>query len=103
MTRDLDEENSPDGSYERDLKSGRRSVREALRTDRPAADIGFCVTIIAVTLVGAGAGFMYGLMIAGAFLAWFCIAFLVIRIGGGRGWNAARRAYIATFGWGNWI
>lgn len=27
---------------------------------------------------------------------------LVIRLRGGRGCNALRRAYIATFGWGNW-
>jgi hypothetical protein len=43
------------------------------------------------------------LVISGAVTAWFLLALAVIHLGSGRGWDAVRRAYIATFGWGNWI
>ncbi|MGW1882545.1 hypothetical protein [Streptomyces sp. NPDC001970] len=90
-------------AYTRDIRADRQSVREALRSDLPAAHIGLGVTVIALVVVAGFAGARWTLIVGGAFPAWFVLALAVIRIGSGRGWDAVRRAYIATFGWGNWI
>ncbi|NXY95777.1 hypothetical protein HYE82_15535 [Streptomyces sp. BR123] len=80
-----------------------QSVRGALRTDLPAAHLGLAVTIIALLVVASFSGIRWTLIISAAFAAWFLLALAVIHLGSGRGWDAVRRAYIATFGWGNWI
>ncbi|MFJ9595540.1 hypothetical protein ACIRS3_22620 [Streptomyces virginiae] len=89
--------------YTRDICDERRSVRAALRTDLPAAHLGMVVTVVALIVVGSFAGLRWALIVAAGFVAWFLIALGAISIGGGRGWGAVRRAYIVTFGWGNWI
>ncbi|MFG2440702.1 hypothetical protein [Streptomyces sp. NPDC048508] len=96
-------EGSASSRYTQDIQEERRSVREALRSDFPAAHMGLGVTVIALTVVASVSGPRWTLIIAGAFTAWFGLALTMIRIGSGRGWDAIRRAYIATFGWGNWI
>ncbi|NYS17244.1 hypothetical protein HFP43_00095 [Streptomyces sp. SJ1-7] len=65
--------------------------------------MGLGVTVIVLTVLASFTGPRWTLIIAGALSAWFLLALSVIHTGRGRGWNAVRRAYIATFGWGNWI
>ncbi|MFE7334860.1 hypothetical protein [Streptomyces griseus] len=89
--------------HTRDMQEERHSVREALRSDLPAAHLGLGVTVIALIVVASFSGPRWTMIVAGAFAAWFLLALAVIHIGSGRGWDAVRRAYIATFGWGNWI
>ncbi|MFE3739232.1 hypothetical protein [Streptomyces sp. NPDC059134] len=89
--------------YIRDMREERRTVREALRSDLPAAHMGLGVTVIALVVVASFSGPRWTVIVAGAFTAWFLLALAVIHIGNGRGWDVVRRAYIATFGWGNWI
>ncbi|MFJ3706528.1 MULTISPECIES: hypothetical protein [Streptomyces] len=89
--------------YTRDVQAERHLVREALRSDLPAAHMGLGATAIILILVASFSGPRWTLIVAGAFTAWFLLALTVIHIGSGRGWDAVRRAYIATFGWGNWI
>ncbi|WP_330315102.1 hypothetical protein OHS17_32600 [Streptomyces sp. NBC_00523] len=100
------ERESAEGSasrHTRDMQEERHSVREALRSDLPAAHLGLGVTVIALIVVASFSGPRWTMIVAGAFAAWFLLALAVIHIGSGRGWDAVRRAYIATFGWGNWI
>ncbi|MFD9541223.1 hypothetical protein [Streptomyces sp. NPDC060022] len=87
----------------RDMQAERHSVREALRSDLPAAHMGSGATVIVLSVVASFSGPRWTLIVAGAFTAWFLLALTAIHIGSGRGWDAVRRAYIATFGWGNWI
>lgn len=89
--------------YTRDMRQERHSVREALRSDLPAAHLGLGVTVMALIVVAGFSGPRWTLVIGGAFTAWFLLALTVIHLGSGRGRDAVRRAYIATFGWGNWI
>ncbi len=106
MEYDSERENgdgSSPSSYSRDIKNVRRSVREALRTDLPAAHAGLGVTVVALIVVASFSGLGWALIVSASFTAWFVLALAVIHRGGGRGGDAVRRAYIATFGWGNWI
>lgn len=84
-------------------KEEHRFVREALRSDLPAAHLGLGATLIVMVVVVSFSNLRWLLLICGAFTVWFILALGIIRAGGERGWNLARRAYIATFGWGNWI
>ncbi|MEU0297881.1 hypothetical protein ABZ252_00065 [Streptomyces sp. NPDC006175] len=65
--------------------------------------IGLVVTIIALAVSASFSGPRWTLIIAGCFAAWFVIALTIIRIRGGRGGEAVRRAYVATFGWGDYV
>ncbi|MFJ2110066.1 hypothetical protein ACIOHH_36515 [Streptomyces microflavus] len=106
VERSAERENSESAAqarYNRDLQQGRRVIREALRSGLPAAHMGLGVTVIFLTVLASFTGPRWTLIIAGALSAWFLLALSVIHIGRGSGWNAVRRAYIATFGWGNWI
>ncbi|MER7959511.1 hypothetical protein [Streptomyces sp. NPDC096030] len=96
-------EGSAASRYTRDMQEERHSVREALRSDLPAAHMGLGVTVIVLILIASFSGPRWTVIVAGAFTAWFALALAVIHMGSGRGWDAIRRAYIATFGWGNWI
>ncbi|MEV7526434.1 hypothetical protein [Streptomyces sp. NPDC091371] len=101
--REIGGTESASAQYDRDIREERQAVRGALRTDLPAAHLGLAVTIIALLVVASFAGIRWTLIIFAAFTTWFLIALAVIHLGSGRGWDAVRRAYIATFGWGNWI
>lgn len=106
MEYDSERENgdgSAPSSYGRDIKEARRSMREALRADLPAAHGGLGVTVVALIVIASFSGLGWTSVVAASFTVWFVLALAVIRLGGGRGMDAVRRAYIATFGWGNWI
>ncbi|ALV50989.1 hypothetical protein [Streptomyces althioticus] len=89
--------------YEADTSAARRSAREALRADLPAAHLGLAVTVIACLLVGAAWSPAAAWAVAGAFAALFTIV-LTTRLVTGKGIRSAvRTAYTATFGWADWI
>lgn len=97
------DESAARSRYTQDMQAERRALREALRSDLPAAHMGLGLTVIALIGIASFFGPRWTLIISGAFTAWFLLALAVIHIGSGRGRDAFRRAYIATFGWGNWI
>jgi hypothetical protein len=78
-------------------------VNGADHVDVRGAHIGLVFTILALVLVGASFGPLWSLIIAAAFTAWFFTAFVVISILGEQGCGGARRAYLVTFGWGEYI
>ncbi|WP_406716732.1 hypothetical protein [Streptomyces althioticus] len=89
--------------YEADLSTARRSAREALRADLPAAHLGLAVTVIACPLVGAAWSPAAAWTVAGAFAALFTLV-LTTRLVTGKGIRpAVRTAHTAAFGWANWI
>lgn len=93
----------PDSRYAPDMQSERHNVREALRSDVPAAHMGFALTVVVLAVIAGYSGLRWTFIVSGVFSGWFLLALAVIHIGSGRGWDAVRRAYVATFGWGNWI
>ncbi|GAA3919411.1 hypothetical protein GCM10023084_82010 [Streptomyces lacrimifluminis] len=72
-------------------------------TDIRGGHIGLVVTIIALVIIASFSGPRRTLIVAACFTAWFTLALTVIRIRGGRGGEAIRRAYVATFGWGDYV
>ncbi|MEK8142326.1 hypothetical protein NKH18_06995 [Streptomyces sp. M10(2022)] len=105
MEKDTERERSAEAApnaYERVLAEDRRVVREALRSSRGGAHGGLVVTAVALGVVGALAGPKWPLIIgvrSRSGLRWPG----VVRRRGGRGWKATERAYIATFGWAQWL
>ncbi|TFI28033.1 MULTISPECIES: hypothetical protein [Streptomyces] len=73
------------------------------RTDIRGGHIGLVVVIIALVVIASFSGPRWTLAVAGCFVVWFTLALAVIRIRGGRGREAIRRAYVATFGWGDYV
>ncbi|MFJ3516199.1 MULTISPECIES: hypothetical protein [unclassified Streptomyces] len=73
------------------------------RTDVGGGHIGLAVTIIALIVIASFSGPRWTLIVAGCVTAWFILALAVIHIRGGRGGEAVRRAYVATFGWGDYV
>lgn len=90
-------------AYERVLAEDRRVVREMLRSSRGGAHGGLVVTAVVLGAVGALDGPKWPLTIGGVCGVWFALALVVVRRRGGRGWKAIERAYIATFGWAQWL
>ncbi|MEU4346207.1 hypothetical protein [Streptomyces sp. NPDC023838] len=72
-------------------------------TDIGGGHIGLVITIIALVVIASFYGPGWNLIVAGCFTAWFILALTVIRVRGGRGGEAVRRAYVATFGWGDHV
>ncbi|MFE2051550.1 hypothetical protein [Streptomyces sp. NPDC059459] len=72
-------------------------------TDIGGGHIGLTVTLIALIVVASFYGARWTLIVAGGFTAWFILALTVLHIRGGRGTEAVRRAYVATFGWGDYV
>ncbi|MFD9426874.1 MULTISPECIES: hypothetical protein [unclassified Streptomyces] len=70
-------------------------------TDIGGGHIGLVVTIIALVVIASLSGPRWTLIVAGCFTAWFILALTIIRIRGGS--EAVRRAYVATFGWGDYV
>ncbi|MGW6207044.1 hypothetical protein ACWF9B_25820 [Streptomyces sp. NPDC055089] len=66
-------------------------------TDISGCHFGLVVTIIALAVIASSSGPRRTLIVAGGFTAWFILALTIIRIRGGRGSEAVRRAYVATF------
>ncbi|MFK0150177.1 hypothetical protein ACIQUZ_34375 [Streptomyces griseus] len=76
---------------------------ERTPTEIGGAHIGPAATIIALIVVASFSGPRWTVIVAGGLTAWFVLALAVIRIRGGGGREAVRRAYAATFGWGDHI
>lgn len=72
-------------------------------TDIGGGHIGLIVMIIALAVIASFSGPRWTLIVAGGFTAWFILALTIIRIRGGRGSEAVRRAYVATLGWGDYV
>ncbi|MFF3582461.1 hypothetical protein [Streptomyces mirabilis] len=72
-------------------------------TDVVGGHIGLVVTITALVAIASSSGLRWTLIVAACLTAWFVLALTVIHIGGGRGGEAVRRAYVATFGWGDYV
>ncbi|MEU8628001.1 hypothetical protein [Streptomyces sp. NPDC048669] len=89
--------------YTRDIRADRQAVRKALRADVGGAHIGLFVTVIALVVIASSAGPRWTLIVSGCVIAGFALAWAVIRLRGGRGGDALRRAYVATFGWGDYV
>ncbi|MFI6703517.1 hypothetical protein ACIBJC_31990 [Streptomyces sp. NPDC050509] len=90
-------------AYERVLAEDRRVLRELLRSSRGAAHCGLVLTSVALGVVGYFDGPRWPLIIGGVFAVWFALALTVVRHRGGRGWKSIERAYVATFGWAQWL
>ncbi|MBE4739145.1 hypothetical protein [Streptomyces caniscabiei] len=80
------------------MAGGRRSG-----ADIRGGHIGLVVTIIALAVIASFSGARWTLIVAGCFTVWFILALTIIRIRGGHGGEVVRRAYVATFGWGDYI
>ncbi|MFI0901251.1 hypothetical protein [Streptomyces sp. NPDC020983] len=89
--------------YTADRRAAQQAVREALRADLPAAHLGLAVVAVASTVVGVVVNALAGAAVAAAFAALFLATLAVMRLRGVRGLDAARRSYLFTFGWANWI
>ncbi|MFE4800043.1 hypothetical protein ACFRFL_34715 [Streptomyces sp. NPDC056708] len=89
--------------YTQDIRADRQAIRQALRADVGGAHIGLLVTVIALVVIASFSGPRWTLIVFGCFTAWFVLALAVIRLRGGRGGDALRRAYVATFGWGDYV
>ncbi|WP_306335582.1 hypothetical protein [Streptomyces sp. KL118A] len=72
-------------------------------TDIRGGHIGLVVMIIALVVIAGFSGPRWTLIVAACVAAWFILALSVIRIRGRRGGEALRRAYVATFGWGDYV
>ncbi|MET7276497.1 hypothetical protein ABZS59_35875 [Streptomyces flaveolus] len=74
-----------------------------IRADLPVAHVGLGIVVVASVLLGLFAQPAAGVLVAGAFAALFLAALAVMLLRGIRGLDAARRAYLVSFGWANWI
>ncbi|MFE6384626.1 hypothetical protein [Streptomyces roseolus] len=73
------------------------------RADLPAGHLGLGIVIAASVIVGLFAGPVPGALVAGSFAVLFLLTLAVVLLRGIRGLDAARRAYLFTFGWGQWF
>lgn len=80
------------------MKRGSRSG-----TDIGGGHIGLVITSTALIMITSLSTVGWTLIVAGCFSAWFSLALTVIHVRGGRGGEAVRRAYVATFGWGDYV
>ncbi|RDD89352.1 hypothetical protein [Streptomyces parvulus] len=80
------------------MAEGRRAY-----PDVGGGHIGLAVTIIALVVIVGFSGTRWALITVACFAAWFIVVLTVVLIRGGSGRVAVRRAYVATFGWGDYI
>ncbi|GAQ59167.1 hypothetical protein [Streptomyces acidiscabies] len=73
------------------------------RVETAGAHIGLACTAVILAVVFHFGGLRRALLVFGGFLVWFLLALTVILIRGRRGGDALRRAYVATFGWGDYV
>ncbi|MER8008023.1 hypothetical protein [Streptomyces sp. NPDC094149] len=85
--------------YDSDMRAMRRTLRELIRADLPAAHLGLGMVIVASVIAGLSVGPAAGALVAGAFALLFLAALVVVFLRGVRGPEAGRRAYLFTFGW----
>jgi hypothetical protein len=72
------------------------------KTEVGGAHIGLVVTVIAVVVVACLSGLRCALIITGCFAAWFVLMLALLRTAE-EGREAVRRAYVLTFGWGDYV
>ncbi|WP_318216597.1 hypothetical protein [Streptomyces sp. SCL15-6] len=89
--------------YTSELRASRKALREAIRADLPVGHVGLAIVVVASALLGLFAQPAAGALVAGVFAALFLAALAVMLLRGIRGLDAARRAYLFSFGWANWI
>ncbi|MFD5329466.1 hypothetical protein [Streptomyces sp. NPDC127092] len=89
--------------YSSDMRAERKALREVFGADLPSAHLGLGIVIAASVVVGLLAGPIVGALVAGSFAALFLLALVVTLLRGIGGLDAARRAYLFTFGWGQWF
>ncbi|MGW1779431.1 hypothetical protein ACWCQQ_09855 [Streptomyces sp. NPDC002143] len=97
------EEEAARKRYDADLRAQRGSLRDLFRADLPDAHIGLGIVVLVGVLVGLFASPVAGALVFGPFTALFLATLLVMRLQGVRGQEAGRRAYLFTFGWGQWF
>ncbi|MEU3479867.1 hypothetical protein AB0E66_16925 [Streptomyces sp. NPDC033753] len=98
------DENEPAAVREQrfaDERARRRALRNSGWIDLWGAHVGVTVVIIALVLLAWFDELVALGIVGGIFLLWFAIALTWVHADGGRGWHAFRRAYRATFGWGD--
>ncbi|MER6169306.1 hypothetical protein [Streptomyces violaceorubidus] len=71
-------------------------------TEVGGAHIGLAVTVIAVAVVALFSGPLWALITTGCFVSWFVLMLVLIRTAE-EGREALRRAYVLTFGWGDYV
>lgn len=106
MEKDTERERSGEAAanaYERVLAEDRRVFRAVLRSSRGGAHCGVVVTALVLGTVGALDGPKWPLIVGGVLAVWFALVLAVVRRRGARRWKAIERAYIATFGWAQWL
>ncbi|MFG2775097.1 hypothetical protein [Streptomyces sp. NPDC048350] len=73
------------------------------RTDIRGGHAGLAITLIALIAIAGVSGPRLALIVAGCFAAWFVLALVTIHLLAGRSGEPLRRAYVATFGWGDYV
>ncbi|MFC4508387.1 MULTISPECIES: hypothetical protein [Streptomyces] len=89
--------------YDSDMRAMRQGLRELFRADPSDAHLGLGIVVFASVLVGLLTQPVAGALVFGTFAALFLVALLVMFLRGVRGLEAGRRAYLFTFGWGQWF
>ncbi|WP_416985577.1 hypothetical protein [Streptomyces sp. T028] len=89
--------------YEHDMRATRGAIRELFRAEPSDAHLGLGIVLFVSVLVGVLAAPTTGALVSGPFAALFLLTLVVMWLRGIRGWEAARRAYLFTFGWAQWI
>lgn len=103
MPQEQSPADEPSDLYKKDMEIERRNLRAVLKTDAVGAHVGLAVTVISVTIVAFFAGLAWGGIVATPFALWFIGATIVSYASHGLNVDIFRRAYIATFGWGDYI
>jgi hypothetical protein len=89
--------------YDAGLRASRERMRSVFRSDTGDANTGLAVVIVATAVAGFLASPMSGVLVAGAFAALYLAALTYQLWKGVRGATALHRAYLFTFGWGQWL
>lgn len=89
--------------YASGMQGSRKTLREVIRADLPAAHFGLGIVVVTSVAVGLLVGATAGALVAGFFATVFLVALAIMLLRGIRGVDAGRRAYLFTFGWANWV
>lgn len=89
--------------YEAIMRADREKRREMLRVSMPAAHAGLALVIAVGTFLAFIVSRRGAVIIVGGFAALFVTSLVVVLARGGRRMDALRRAYLAAFGWAEWL
>ncbi|MEV7416619.1 hypothetical protein [Streptomyces sp. NPDC089919] len=84
-------------------RARRRAARRAARLDLRGAHLGAAITAFALALLGWFGEPIALAVVSGGFLLWFSAALTWTYVDGDHGRHALQRAYLITFGWGDWF